>query len=342
MNLFMLLESNIQNVESMQNAIDATSKSNDYFGALITIICCIISGFITWKATLRTIEKKTFTYQINVFSLLSKPESVNMEGMKIEYKNKVLENPCFLTVDIMNTGNKSIDNPKITIGYEEDIRMMPAYLEDIPKGYEGDWKFDPSYTEQNSCRIILNHINAKKTVKARFFLDNYPKGQIYVTCPMNDLEIIEGNISTLMQNLRKNPLWKRFNLVLTIIVAFITYLYAGFGYFYWDRVLEYILWNNNMGIKPIHVYIYLLGMVALSLIINVFGENRLDLIRGQLGQKGILAEFIIFVVTCVGIVTMVYDLVPYAIQPIIAMIVILIHAFLLHRVWMLIFHYSNN
>lgn len=326
-------------MEAVANATDSVAKTNDYFGAFITIVCCIISCLVTWRVTLLSIKKKKFTYQTHLFPLLSKVKGVNIAGMKMEFNGEELKNPCFLTVDIMNTGNKSVENPSITVECDKDIRIVPAYLEDVPRGYENDWKFDSDQKEINKCVITLNHINVKNTVKARFFLDDAPAGRIYVTCPMSDLEVMEGSFSRLSENLNKNPSWRTFNMFLTGFTCFLVYSFLAFQ---GNRWLGSVLWGTYWHIRPHNVYFYLIGVIVLFQGMNWYGENRLDQMREQLGVKAIFIEIILFVVSLFGIYLMLYDIVWFELQIVFAIMIIILHAFFIHRMCIKLFAAFNR
>ena len=339
MNFAILLTDTLSTMEAAASAADTVAQTNNYLGAFITVICCIITCTVTWKVTLLSIEKKKFTYQTHLFPLLSKVEGVNIADMKMEYKEETLKNPCFLTVDIMNTGNKSVENPSITIGYDENIRIIPAYLEDVPRGYEKDWKLTQDQGENNKCKISLNHLNAKNTVKARFFLDNYPNGRVYVTCPMSDLEVIEGSLSRLSENLNKNPSWRKLNMYLTGFTCFLIYSYLASGGEYW---LKYFLSFTDWHLRTFHVYIYLIGVILLSQGMNWFGKSWLDRVREQFGVKAFIIEIILIILSIFGIYAMLYDKVIYGIQVIFAIIIIILHSFLIHRFWIILFTIANR
>lgn len=339
MNFAIFFSETFSTMETVAPAANTVAETNNYFGAFITVICCIITCTVTWKVTLLSIEKKKFTYQTHLFPLLSKVEGVNIADMKMEYKEETLKNPCFLTVDIMNTGNKSVENPSITIGYDENIRIIPAYLEDVPRGYENDWKLTQDQGGNNKCKINLNHINAKNTVKARFFLDNYPNGRVYVTCPMSDLEVIEGSLSRLSENLNKNPSWRKFNMYLTGLTCFLIYSYIAFGGVKW---LDYYLYRTNWHLLPYNVHIYLIGVILLSQGMNWFGKSWLDRVREQFGVKALIIEIILFILSIFGIYAMLYNKVMNIIQVIFAIIIIFLHSFFIHRFCIILFTAANR
>ena len=110
--------------------------------------------------------------------------------MKIQYRDKVLSNPCLLALEIVNSGNDAINDPPIKIRTDENIEIIPGYFEDVPSGYEGLWSF--SKTTPNSCNIQLEHLNPKQVVKTRFFLDNLPQNKMVFECPMPNLQIQEA------------------------------------------------------------------------------------------------------------------------------------------------------
>ena len=90
--------------------------------------------------------------------------------------------------DSTNIGNEAIKNPPIKIQTDENIEIIPGYLEDIPSGYDELWRFKNN--EPYACDLQLEYLNPKQTVKSRFFLDNLPNKKISFECPMPNLSLI--------------------------------------------------------------------------------------------------------------------------------------------------------
>ena len=120
---------------------------------------------------MKSFKQLKISYNIQVFPILSNSVTqntdINLDDLKIQYKDKELLNPCLLALEIVNIGNEAINEPPIKIRNDEDIEIIPGYFEDIPAGYENLWSFDK--TSPHSCNILLKHINPKQVVKTRFF-----------------------------------------------------------------------------------------------------------------------------------------------------------------------------
>ena len=84
-----------------------------------------------------SIKQLKISYNIQVFPILSnsvtKSTDINLDDLKIQYKDKELLNPCLLALEIVNIGNEAINEPPIKIRADEDIEIIPGYFEDIPE-----------------------------------------------------------------------------------------------------------------------------------------------------------------------------------------------------------------
>lgn len=164
----------------------------EYLG-LGAIIATVLVGIVSWilsaYLTKKTLKRKKINYEIKMFPIISKDFSSKSSDLKIYFKEELLPEPTLLAIDIINSGNVAIEVPPIEIEALGATYIIPGYIEDIPPGYEDIWKLEK--TDAESCAIHLEHINPGQVVKARFFLDEFPKNPPVFKCPMKDLEIIE-------------------------------------------------------------------------------------------------------------------------------------------------------
>lgn len=160
-------------------------------GIIATIVVGIFTCLVTWKLTMKTIKQLKLTYSIHISPILSnsftKNKELSLTDLQIKYKNKMLQNPCLLTLDIINIGNEAINNPPIKVKCNENIEIIPGYFEDVPHGYEKLWTINKH--DSAGCTISLEHINPKQIVKARLFLDDFPKDKIIFECPMENIQL---------------------------------------------------------------------------------------------------------------------------------------------------------
>ncbi|MEK4045917.1 hypothetical protein NSU18_19990 [Paenibacillus sp. FSL H8-0048] len=173
----------------------------------ITVIIGVTSWFISAHLTRRSIRTQKLTYEIQIFPIISREFLKNTTSeLRITYKDELLPEPTLLAVDIINTGNCSIENPPITIEAVGATYVIPGYIEDIPPGYEYLWELER--TDAEECTIHLAHINPGQVVKARFFLDEFPKEKPLFKCPMKDLVIREvtTELKEVTVNSRINPI----------------------------------------------------------------------------------------------------------------------------------------
>ena len=173
---YILLTAQQAATQAASAAQEATTQapSNDIIGIggiIATLLVGIVTCLVTWKLTMKSIKQLKISYNIQVFPILSNSVTqntdINLDDLKIQYKDKELLNPCLLALEIVNIGNEAINEPPIKIRNDEDIEIIPGYFEDIPAGYENLWSFDK--TSPHPCNILLKHINPKQVVKTRFF-----------------------------------------------------------------------------------------------------------------------------------------------------------------------------
>ncbi len=161
-------------------------------GIVATVVVGVITCIVTWKVAKKSFAKRKLNYCVEIFPILTLTDLV--KELKVSYNGEILRNPCLVVIGIKNTGNVSVENPPIEI-YCKNSLLIPAYIEDIPDGYEDKWKV----ITETKYRVKVNaeFINTKQEMKIRLYadLDNEkPK----VICPKQDLEFM--NIEDELQN----------------------------------------------------------------------------------------------------------------------------------------------
>lgn len=153
-------------------------------GIIATIVVGVITCLVTWKVAKKSIEKSKLNYRIEIFPILTSTDLSH--EIKVSYSGEILKNPCLVVIGIKNTGNISIENPPIEIFCKNSL-LIPAYIEDIPDGYEDKWKV----VSETKFKVMVNteFLNPKQEMKIRLYADlNDEKPK--VICPKKDLEFV--------------------------------------------------------------------------------------------------------------------------------------------------------
>lgn len=168
-----------------------TLSTSDWIGisgAAATIIAALIAWIVSAWATKRSLAQQAIGYRMTLSPLLATDKVPGgSAALKIEFNGELLVEPTLLSVDIVNLGNRAIENPPIVIEAVGATYVIPIYIEDVPPGYEDLWSLERTDAEQ--CAVRLEHINPGQVVKARFFLDEIPKHMPVFKCPMKDVSV---------------------------------------------------------------------------------------------------------------------------------------------------------
>lgn len=326
---FFLLTSQLT-ANTAQEAVTQT-PSNDIIGIggiIATLLVGIVTCLVTWKLTLKSIKQLKISYSIQVFPILSnsvtKNTEINLDDLKIQYRDKALSNPCLLALEIVNIGNDAINDPPIRIWTDEDIEMIPGYFEDVPSGYETLWSFNK--TDPNSCNIRLEHVNPKQVVKTRFFLDNSPQKKIIFECPMPNVQIQEvayNNASTT----NKITISSKSNIILMCITALLFISIEQWGYY-----IERFIWLTDIHLHSSQVVIFIMSLLLLAIIMNVYGVPIVDkYIKAHPKQANFIKLAMIVVsIILLALIICDYIIVRFIPQIITAIIVVILLSLFIH------------
>lgn len=328
--LLMAREMTTQIPEDIQNVTGTTSLSNfiGVGGIIATLLVGLVTCLVTWKLTMKNIKQLRLSYNMQIFPILSntltKNEDINLENLKIQYKEKDLAKPCLLAIEIVNIGNEAISNPPIKIKTDENIEIIPAYFEDVPPGYKELWRFGK--TDSNECNILLEHINPNQAVKVRFFLDDLPQKKINFECPMEKVQTQEvaysNDIST-----NRIELFSKFNAVLISITVLLFVTVQQWGMF-----IEYFIRITGAHLCTRSVVIFVMMTLLLAIFMNIYGIPWGDqYVKTHLKQ----AKFIKFVAGIVSIILLALTIFDYIIvkpipQIIAGIIVIILLSLFIH------------
>lgn len=263
-----------QDVNTVQQEAAAQIPFDDIIGVggiIATLLVGIVTCLVTWKLTMKSIKQLKISYNVQIFPILSnsvtKNTEINLENLKILYKDKELQNPCLLALEIVNIGSEAVNAPPIKIRIDEDIEIIPGYFEDIPSGYEELWSFNR--IGSNSCHIRLEHINPKQIVKARFFLDNIPQKKIVFECPMQNVQIQE--VAYNYNTTNKKTISSKSNIILIVIT---TLLFITIPQ--WSHYIENFIWFTGMHLHTSQVVIFIMSLLLLVIIMNAYGVPVVD------------------------------------------------------------------
>lgn len=307
------------------------APSNDIIGIggiIATLLVGIVTCLVTWKLTMKSIKQLKISYNVQVFPILSnsvtKNTDINLDDLKIQYKDKELLNPCLLALEIVNIGNEAINEPPIKIRTDEDIEIIPGYFEDIPAGYEDLWSFDK--TNPHSCNILLKHINPKQVVKIRFFLDNLPQKKIIFECPMQNVQIQEVAYNNANAT-NKIMVSSNANFILMAITAL---LFISIQQ--WSHYISEFIWFTGIHLRTNEAVTFIMSFLLLTIIINVYGVPIIDKYIKLHPKRTTLIRFTMASVSIILLMLIICDFIIVRPVPqiITAIVVIVLLALLVH------------
>ena len=296
-----------------QYATQATPTNNiiGIGGIIATLIAAALTCLVTWKLTMKGMKQKKLSYNIQLFPILANhvdnKTELNFADLEIKYKDKPLQNPCLLTLEIANVGNEAIEKPPIRICSESGVQIIPGYFEDVPNGYSELWKIRKKH--QTACEIELTHINPKQVVKVRFFLDDMPNGKIKFECPMPNVQIQEVAYTDANKAALKATSYSRANLAL---IAMTVLLFLTIEQ--WSNYIADLVWETNISLPVGGAVAFIMATLLLAIIFNAYGIPKVDIIMkahkkqshwailGMIVVSTALLFMIIFDVLIVGVI----------------------------------------
>jgi len=156
-------------------------------GALSTIIIGLLSWFISASHMKKTMERKELQYSMKISPLINKDLFKETNKLEIKYEDDIIEELVLLEITIINSGNMAIENPPIRIESKDATYIIPAYLDDVPDGYEDHWTIEREDGETSLIKV--NHINPGQKIKAKFLMDKMPPENPMFICATPNLKI---------------------------------------------------------------------------------------------------------------------------------------------------------
>ena len=326
MSLINLILLSVNSEELINENVTQTDNIIGIGGIIATIVVGVITCFVTWKLTMRSIDQKKISYSKVYFNILSNSiqgQKNSLNDLKIKYGEKELENPTLLLLKVENTGNKAISNPPITI--KSNCKIIPGYFQDITPGYEEKWKMNS--INDNVCFLELEHINPGQIVKAFFMVEN-DQDDITFECPMENVNIQEKTKINSQQSHRILGIKRlqKFTIAISVL-AIAIFLTIDF----WYNILREVIWNFGLSVPPIGLLSSVLGFLIISILLNVFGANKLD---NFLFRKKLIfwVELLIPVISLILTIFIIFDIliVNFISQIITAIIIVVIMAYFMH------------
>ena len=182
----------------------------------------------------------------------------------------------------------------------------------------------------NSCNILLEHINPKQIVRVCFFIDNSP--EIEFVCPMQNVIIQEkgdnyinhqGNISKKFPKIYK---------VTFVLLALTVFLFASVDW--WINFLEDLAWRGILPAPPLYTAVFIFAVLITSLLLNIFGINRLDKVIYKQKYLYRITTFTLLILSIVLTIFILFDICIIGLIPqvITAVLVIIMLSILIHLI----------
>ena len=156
-------------------------------GGVATLVTGVGSWFVSAYYAKKSLQNDELSYSMKMTPLLGNKIFKEASKLEIKYKGEEIDELVLLEVDLVNTGNRSIRNPPVKIVGPGATYVIPAYIEDIPPGYDALWELVRDDGE--TCLIQADHINPGQIIKARFLMDAMPDQEPEFSCPLPDLKI---------------------------------------------------------------------------------------------------------------------------------------------------------
>ncbi len=169
--------------------------SNAEYIAIAGVFATLLGSLITWLVMKRQFASKKLSYTYTIEPIVRSNDPDLARDLKVFYRGEELPQPTLLSVEITNTGHVAIEDAEVVIQLPGATYLIPGYFVDIPTGYLMLW--DIERTDAEECTIKFKHINPKQVARARFLMDEMPKGEPKIVCPMPNVECTKASIATL-------------------------------------------------------------------------------------------------------------------------------------------------
>jgi hypothetical protein len=163
--------------------------------AIAGVCATFFASLITWLIMKRQFASKRLSYTYIVQPIIKSDAPDLARDLKVFYRGEELPQPALLSIEITNTGHTAIEDAEVIIQLPGATYLIPGYFVEIPAGYQMLWSIER--TDAEECIIKFKHINPKQIARARFLMDEIPKGEPQIVCPMPNVECTKANTITL-------------------------------------------------------------------------------------------------------------------------------------------------
>lgn len=279
-----------------ERAAEQTVNTGSLWNAtniLVTILVGMITAIVTWKAAKANVNERSLSYSLKIYPILNNKfqskDNSPWRNIKITYNDVILTNPCLVSVEIINTGNKGIENPPILISNNEEIEMIPLEVEEVPKGYI--WKIEPE--NLGACKISASLINPKQKLQASFFMSRNPQKPLQFSCAMCDLQChqISGTIDE--KEVKPATVKAQYGVALGIFSALLLLVFQ-------TGVMSIVsnLFAREYNVMPEFFEIYILSIPIIALVFCYIVPSKVNafIIRHRM-KSGVVAAILILIAT---------------------------------------------
>jgi hypothetical protein len=168
---------------------------NSEYIAIAGVFAVLLSVLVTWLIMKHQFASKKLSYVYTIDPILRNIDPHLARDLKVSYQDEDLPEPTILNLQITNTGFTAVENAKVVVQLPGATYLIPGYFTDIPTGYEDLWSIER--TDAEECTIMFKHINPKQIARIRLLMDEMPKGEPKIFCPMPNVEFTKINIASL-------------------------------------------------------------------------------------------------------------------------------------------------
>lgn len=163
--------------------------------AVAGVIATVLGSLVTWLVMKRQFASKKLSYTYEIEPIVRSNDPDLARDLKVHYRGEELPQPTLLSLEITNTGHIAIENVEIIVELPGATYLIPGHFVDVPAGYYMLW--DIERTDAEECTIKMQHINPKQVARVRLLMDEMPKGEPLISCPMPNVECTKTTVATL-------------------------------------------------------------------------------------------------------------------------------------------------
>lgn len=159
--------------------------------AIASVLAAVLGVLVTWLVMKRQFASKKLTYSYEIEPIVQSADPDLARDLKVFYKGGELPEPALLSLVISNTGLTAIENATVIVELPGTTYLIPGYFADVPAGYAALWDIERTNAEE--CAIKFKHINPGHVARVRLLMDELPKAEPLVSCPMPNVECVRAS-----------------------------------------------------------------------------------------------------------------------------------------------------